>query len=148
MSNLTNQQTIKTNLAKKLGVSPEKIAMYDFNGNNLDKVIPVYSPTLAYLLCAVHEQQVVDIVEFEDSVYAKFKASQVVEDAIKVWEALTDKYHSGDKMQIPRLMGEYMKQRVSENNMKRIEDFYDRYSKKQEQHFKDCKDCKQHDKSS
>jgi hypothetical protein len=148
MSNLTKQQATKNKLAKNLGVSPDKIAMYDFMGNNLDEAIPVYSPTLAYLLCAVHNQKPIKIVEIQDSVFATFKTSKVVENAVNLWLSITDKYKNGDHMEVAHLMGEYVKRQVSEKDMKLIENFYGLYAKYQRLHFKNCKDCSQHDKSS
>jgi hypothetical protein len=128
-------------IAKNSGIAPKKIAMYDNFGNDLEKVIPVYSPTLAYLLSAIHKQDVVEVVDFDDTAFVTFKPDKVVSEAIQLWQTIIAKYKNGENMPVQILMGEYINQQVSKKSMQKIEQFSDMYSKHVEEHLKTCKKC-------
>jgi len=128
-------------MAKKLGVKPQDIAMFDNFGNDLDKVTPVYSPTLAYLLCTVHQQNIIGVTEFDDAIFATFQANKIVSDALHLWKTITDKYENGDGMPVQRLMGEYVKNQVSQKNMQKINQFEKLYLEHLDEHMKTCTDC-------
>jgi hypothetical protein len=136
-----DQIKLRNDMAKRSGIAPEKIALLDHLGNDLDKVLPVLSPTLAYLLCAVHKQNVVEVIEFEDRAFATFQTNNIVSDAIQLWQTITDKYKNGDNMPVNQLMGEYVGRQVSKKNMQKVNQFGKLYVKHLDGHSKTCKDC-------
>lgn len=141
MSKYNSPQDFKDAIAKQLGIAPEKIALFDNFGNERDKVTPVFSPTLVFLLCAVHNQNVIHVRNVDGEPFATFNASKVVDDAIKLWYAITDHYENGSHMPINELIDIYLREQVNKKNRRKIDQLGESRKTFVTEHSKSCKDC-------
>lgn len=96
MSNSYNFNRAQRRVAKRLGLSQD---MTKIHGARLDPKdrIPVFSPSLALLLCSVHRQKITDgVISDDGKLGVGFASNKVVEDAIEAWQRVVDSFEENE----------------------------------------------------
>jgi hypothetical protein len=108
MSSSIKLNKSQRNAATRLGLPTEKLQSLGVQLDPQNK-IPIFSPTLALLLCSVHGQEITDAVIAEDGEFGVgFVNNKIVEDAIKAWQRVVDSFEENE-MPYHELLHRYLR---------------------------------------